>query len=643
MLGTIHLRVLFPAALLMIVLMSPVSALAAETTLYAEGFETGDGGYTTDGGPLWKWGPPANPAGPAAAAGGQKCWGTAPAATPAGTVEGNLYSAPINIPALTAGQVARVRFSAYLDVNYEQYGEGDIYISTDGKSTWQLLDRFYEKMTGGWQRYAHNVSDYAGKTVNFRFRAYMQTTDPGFYLDDVALTVEDVSGPPTVLTVEASEDTDPKASCPWVFTWDGSEFVRDNDIYSVARYPGGEMRDYYLLQKPLVAQNSAYKLEIREVESEDSWTDYLGLVAVDHRRNVAVAPDGNGNIYAYHPAQLVSPVTALSNAGGNVLAQVRDRDGSGFKAYSGDYLDLDFGNVDLAGGARVVLRVRGFNLGTGEEKPFIGPPAIVVQVRDGNDVWQEVGRLNPRFDWSEGAFDLSGRLPDLRGKRAIRLKSISHGTVYHEIDFVGLATGPQPEITVTELPLVSATLGGTDVSHLLGYSDNEYVQLGSGNAYAASFAELPAKPGTVRDFIVVSEGYYIPKSNTFFIYTWDGTRWLQRDSYSFGITDTVRTFDLSSVLPDPAGEYKVRIWQDYANWAAAIDYVGLKVGTVTGTLDAATDLRTGNSILPLVVVRTITGLYMNSTPSPTSRATAGPSTGGAALPLMFRRPCPTWW
>ena len=164
-------------------------------TVYSERFESDNGNYTTDGNVMWTWGPPTNQAGPPSARSGQRCWGTYPAGT-TGTVEGNLYSPPITMPALSAGQIARVSFYAYLDVNYEKFGEGDFYISTDGKQTWQLLDRFYEKMMGGWQRYVYNVSAYAGKTVNLRFRAMMENTDPGMYIDDVALTIEDAVGEP---------------------------------------------------------------------------------------------------------------------------------------------------------------------------------------------------------------------------------------------------------------------------------------------------------------------------------------------------------------------------------------------------------------------------------------------------------------
>ncbi|HEY3309515.1 MAG TPA: malectin domain-containing carbohydrate-binding protein [Desulfuromonadaceae bacterium] len=579
----------------------PLSALAAVTTSYQQSFESDSGGYTADGAKLWAWGAPLNPGAPLKTNPSSKCWGTTQKGTVVGTLEANLYSPTITVPTLGTGQIARVSFNAYIDVNYEQYGEGDFYISTDGKQTWQLLGRFYEKMTeSGWQRYAFNISEHSGKSINLRFRAYIQNFDPGFYIDDVALIIEDPPSPAKIFTLEASEDPNPKASCPWVYTWDGKGFVRDNDIYSVGRFPQGEMRDFYLLQKPLVAQGDSYDLEIREVEAEDSWTDQLGLLAIDHHPGVKVAPDNKGNILAYRPAELVKPVAALAGNGSNVLTQVITRDSSGFQAYSNDYIELDFGAVNVSKGARVVLRVKGFNQGVGEEKPFIGPPAILVQALNAAGAWQEVGRLNPRFEWSEAAFDLSAYLPDPDGHRKIRLTSVSHGSVYHEIDFVALAIGSQPNVTVTELALQSASMGDTDVQALLQSSDNQYVNLTSGNKFSASFSAIPDQPGMVREFVLVSEGYYIPKSSTFLIYTWDGTQWMHRESFSFAAADSQKTFNLSSYLPDPSGEYKVRIWQDYANWPAAIDFVGLQVGTVTGTLTSATDLRSATSILTKV-------------------------------------------
>jgi hypothetical protein len=73
----------------------------------------------------------------------------------------------------------------------------------------------------------------------------------------------------TILSLEAWE-TPGADSCPWVYTWNGSEYVMDNDIYSVARYKAGEYTDFYVLQKPLVADNGSYNLKIQEITAEKS-------------------------------------------------------------------------------------------------------------------------------------------------------------------------------------------------------------------------------------------------------------------------------------------------------------------------------------------------------------------------------------
>lgn len=425
MVGKSQLSFVLLAAMFISLLISPYTALAAESVIYSTGFEDDNGGYTTEGSANWVWGTAVNPIGPTNANSGLKCWGTNPLIT-TGLLEGILDSPPIAIPPLAGNQGAIVSFHAFVDMYTEGIRtEGNFYVSADGKQTWQRLGRFFDTMggwienyvwqSGGWQRYQFSLSDYAGKTVNLRFLAKTVYSKPGFYIDDVAVTVIDHPAPTKLLTLEASEDASAVASCPWVYTWNGSEFVQDNDIYSVARQPRGEMRDYYLLQKPLLALNSQYNIEIREVESEDSWTDFLGLLAVDHHNNVAVAPDGKGNIHAYHPAGLIKPVRAVSQADSDALSSVSERDRSGSPLYSNDYVDLDFGNVDVSDGARMLLRIKGFLDGEGEPRPFIGPPAIIVQVRNFSGTWNEVGRLSPRFEWSEGLFDLTPYLPDLDG------------------------------------------------------------------------------------------------------------------------------------------------------------------------------------------------------------------------------------
>jgi hypothetical protein len=406
----------------------------------------------------------------------------------------------------------------------------------------------------------------------------------------------------TILSLEAWE-TPGADSCPWVYTWNGSEYVMDNDIYSVARYKAGEYTDFYVLQKPLVADNGSYNLKIQEITAEKSWTDYVGLYAVDHMADVSIGTNEKGEIFSYRPANLIKPFSALSNSGSNVTTLLSTTDNSGFGLYSEDYVEIDFGNVNVTQGARVVLRVRGFMQGTGAERPFIGPPAVVVQIFNGT-LWQEIGRLKPRMDWSTGVFDLSAYLPDVNGNRKIRLYSVSHGTKYHEIDFVGLSTGSQPPIALNELTLTSALFNSNSVLNTLSTADENYLQMNPKENFFLSFLSIP-KSMPARDFVFVSKGYYIP-GNTYYIDTWDGASWVERGSYSYPGSDFTQTFDLSAYLPDPDGQYKVRVRQfglegeSYCESPASIDFIGLVIDSVPYTLTSATNLEDDSNILSLV-------------------------------------------
>ena len=56
----------------------------------------------------------------------------------------------------------------------------------------------------------------------------------GWYIDDLAIIIAETPTIETILTLEAWEDQYAYASCPWVYTWDGEEYVKDNDVYSTA-------------------------------------------------------------------------------------------------------------------------------------------------------------------------------------------------------------------------------------------------------------------------------------------------------------------------------------------------------------------------------------------------------------------------
>lgn len=595
------------------------AAFAADSVIYRQTFESNNGGFTFSSGGPWSWGTitiDTEEDVPSSAYSGTKCIGSG--MTALAEEGGTATSGNIEIPTLGSGQFATVSYYAY--TNIEMYDRGRFWISGDGGETWDRIANHYMMETvfapgryypydpndpnetpypNQWRKFSYDISKYSGQTIKLRYELESGAEMPGFYVDDVTVVVSTVGAVNKVtLTMEAAED--PDGSCPWVFPWDGSNYNQDNDIYSVARFPRGEYRDFYVLEKPLAAENGAYKLMIKEIDDEVSYTDFVALTAIDHAADVSVGVDNAGSVHAYKASALTPPAAAVNKAGENVAALVSSKNDAGYGAYSEDYVDVDFGVVAASAPKNLVLRVKGFVAGGEMKMPFIGPPAVVVKALvDGN--WVEKGRLLPRFKYSEGVYDLSSVAPGEDGHMKVRIESISHGGKYHEIDFVGLYSGVEPAFDVHALGLASAFGTHGDALSKVQTADNDYFRMQTGEDYKLVFADA-AKTGAVRDFLFTSEGYYVP-SNTIYIYTWDGTNWVLRDGRSFinledEFADMTFDIDLSMHLPDPDGEYKVRLWNNFASdeGSAYVDYVGMKVkppsqSTITGTLETAKDLR----------------------------------------------------
>jgi hypothetical protein len=398
-------------------------------------------------------------------------------------------------------------------------------------------------------------------------------------------------------TLEAWEDW---GSCPWVAPWTGSEFELDNDIYPTARYAPGEFRDYYRLTKPLIAKNSVYPFEIQEVDKETSYTDFVSLILVDHTSDVAVAPDKAGNLTAYKPAELIAPTSAISHDGKNVLDLISLSDNQGFPALSQDTVTLTFNHSNLPQGAVLVLRVVGFIPGDGESRPFTEPPAVVVETKDVNGSWLERGRLSPRNNYSETAFNLT---PYLGGGNVleVRLRSISHDFMSNVIDYAALYAGVIPSFETTTLLPQVATFKNQNFLTTVLTADNNYLQMSTGEKFYTEFSEQPLAPGKVREFIFVTEGYYIPNNlGTFYVLVWDGIDWqFTGQAYTYPVSEDYYTFNLDGYLPDTNGEYKIRLYQD-GGWgwgSAGIDWTGMTIDGVESTLTSAWDIWYGDDIL----------------------------------------------
>jgi hypothetical protein len=292
------------------------------------------------------------------------------------------------------------------------------------------------------------------------------------------------------------------SGCPFVHVWNGTDYAIDNNILAASEISNGsDVEDYYKLEHMLVPKHqttffSLYSLQIKEFENEHTYIDQTKLLAVDHESDVKIAISPSGEILTYknpHP-----PVTCIDNKGNNILNILKEIDEQSYKGLAGDYITLDFGNLDISNGAKLVLRT---DL---PPEPELKCPCIHIQVLNSTGNWMDVATISPRVHWATDIVDLSNFLSDLEGNIKIRL----YFTSAHKIDYVGLDKTSQAQIQMNYgfLLLAKHSEEGFITAKLM-YNDRIYSELLPNQQITLTFI-LNNNPNISRTFIFYTEGHY---------------------------------------------------------------------------------------------------------------------------------------
>lgn len=283
--------------------------------------------------------------------------------------------------------------------------------------------------------------------------------------------------------------------CPFVHVWNGKEYLIDNNLLPFSETSNGvDVWDYYRLEQDLVARKGKYKLMINEFEQEQSFLDYVQLIAVNHESDVNIAVSPYGEILTYKEPS--PPAAAIDSNNADVTSLLESADGSYFEGYVGNYLLLDFGNLDIQHGARLVIRA---DLPPEDEKW-----CVRVQVLNDTGSWETVATVIPRAYWATEIVDLHSYLPDIEGNLNVRL----YFTAHHKIDFVGLDVTKQDEFELYHANLVSAvhSVRGDVKSELLAV-DFVHAELLPGEHIELEFT-LPENTKDTRTYIIQIRGHY---------------------------------------------------------------------------------------------------------------------------------------
>jgi len=287
------------------------------------------------------------------------------------------------------------------------------------------------------------------------------------------------------------------SGCPFVYVWNGTEFVIDNNLLTgSAKSNGTEVEDYYRLEQDLVPLyegffNSYYSLQISEFQQEHSYFDHVQLFAIDHDANVSVAVSPTGEFLTYQSPY--PPITAVDENNASWLEELSDVDGEYYEGYNGSYVILNFGEVNSSD-AKLILVA---------DPPPPTKKSIIIQVLNSSESWVDVVSIIPRAYWATDIIDLSEYLPS-DGALVVRL----YFTDNHRVDFVGLDTTPQAEIDVEDAHLLWAyhSEEGT-VTEKLQSDNNVYAELVPDQQITLLF-RAPNPDAEARTFIFYVKGYY---------------------------------------------------------------------------------------------------------------------------------------
>jgi len=114
-----------------------------------------------------------------------------------------------------------------------------------------------------------------------------------------------------------------KQSCPFVYSWDGKQFVFDAEPYGGAISRGLEKDDYSELEH-LRVDNGRYRLKITNEVDETQLTNFMELWVVDHPVGTRVVPDIQGKLHTVEAPQ--SLVSARDQEGHDLLPWLRATD-----------------------------------------------------------------------------------------------------------------------------------------------------------------------------------------------------------------------------------------------------------------------------------------------------------------------------
>lgn len=349
-----------------------------------------------------------------------------------------------------------------------------------------------------------------------------------------------------IVNLPEDDDTAGPQSCPFVYSYDGENYIFDAEPLGGAISEGLKKTDYSRLEH-LKGVEGKYHLLLRNELDETQYTDAIKLLVVDHSQSSEIIPDLRGTFYSVEMP--VAARFAVDEDGKDLMKFVKEQDGIAWQthlptdtSFQGQNLrhrlifrfpkPPDAKTVKLVVNAgtglwgsnitRKMLQLRGNRVDAWYEDVDKGGPELMklIQFVEREELYVLKIHVKEGQSWVQRGF-ISGGGPLINEDRIIPLdvSNVPGDTLtirlnppmgFWAIDYIGVEYEDFPPPEVKQVPLASATdQYGEDVSQLLRTTDNKYQVLPEVGDWVKVSFDVPAeREGTKRSVFLETSGYY---------------------------------------------------------------------------------------------------------------------------------------
>ena len=325
-------------------------------------------------------------------------------------------------------------------------------------------------------------------------------------------------------------------NCPHVYTHNGNSYNYSNTLYTGAIHKKIERYDYKVLPD-YNPKNDTYKIQLKNEEDENQYTNFMDLIAISHDDSFEVASDQRGKFYSL--SDVKPPLRAIDDNGNSLKSLLEERDDAGFAFDSygkDDYSSLTarFEKPKNVKQAKLIMRVKNNPWGGFVYKEFTqlfgdfydnwsrktgkksakhmednfkkGGVVLVVSIKQNNE-WKDLESINLVGDVNYNSIVVPISTKDLNGDDiTIRIRS---GFKFWEIDYLGIDFSDEKTFKVEHIsPTITSDSKLTNQAALLKDDDSYFLQTKNSEPVSIVFNNIP-NSASARTLILCSKGYYV--------------------------------------------------------------------------------------------------------------------------------------